>query len=393
MRIVFVNKYATVTGGADRHALELAALLSERGHDIRFLAFRPDGEPQLPGRYINPTVTNETRGTIGKRKAFSVARTLLWNSAAAAAMVDLINDARPDIIHVHKIYPQLSAAPVVVAASRQVPIVQTAHDYEFISASPFGHARRSGNSAATPLIDHLVNGMSFAERRWLHVPKVKRWIVASDFVRAAHERRGIRPEVLQLFTRPPDHSERRSFGERRGLAFAGRLDRRKGIPDIVEIARRNPDIPIKIAGIGELEAEVRGAAVMLKNIEFLGHVDAKGVRELFAGARAAVMPSRWEEPAGLVALEAMLEGTPVVAYEAGGLTEYVERLHGGVVVPQGDLASLSEAAKLLHSDSGCWETLSAVGQAGVREFHAPGSYIAQIEEIYAEAAAAPSRAA
>jgi glycosyltransferase involved in cell wall biosynthesis len=301
---------------------------------------------------------------------------------------------QPDVIHIHKIYPQLSVAPVVVAASRRVPIVQTAQDYEFISANPADDAGHKVDRFSTRLTDRVANTVSYQFRRRFHVPKVTRWIVASEFMGRAYASRGIRAEVLPFFTlsiQSAGRAEEKVFDDRHGLAFAGRLDARKGIPDVVEIARRNPDLPVTIAGMGELEREVRQAAAELKNLEFAGRLDAKGVRDLYAGARVALVPSRWEEPAGLVALEAMLEGTPVVAYASGGLANYVEAISGGVVVSQGDVDRLDEAATQLHADRELWATLSAAGRAGVREFHAPGRYVARLEALYSEAAGARIR--
>src|ERR1700761_8683387 len=136
MRILLVNKYARVTGGSDLHCLELARGLRERGHEVAFLSTADAGNMDRVGAFVPRTVSNATREALAPAAAAKVAARSLWNRTAAAATRRSIDDFRPDVVHLHKLYPQLSVAPVVAASSRRVPLVQTLHDYEFISASP-----------------------------------------------------------------------------------------------------------------------------------------------------------------------------------------------------------------------------------------------------------------
>ena len=112
------------------------------------------------------------------------------------------------------------------------------------------------------------------------------------------------------------------------------------------------------------------------------------VNRLLSSSRVALIPSRWQEPAGLVALEAMLQGTPVVAYACGGLADYVASNGGGTLVAEGDVSALADAAAGLHEDRQRWTELSSRGQAGVRSNHDPARYVERLERIYAEAARA-----
>ena len=93
------------------------------------------------------------------------------------------------------------------------------------------------------------------------------------------------------------------------------------------------------------------------------------------------MPSRWQEPGGIAALEAMSVGTPVVAYASGGLAEYVGDLGGGRVI-EPDAAALARECEALHRDRGAWDELSARGAAGVAGKHSPEQYALAVERIY-----------
>ena len=92
------------------------------------------------------------------------------------------------------------------------------------------------------------------------------------------------------------------------------------------------------------------------------------------------MPSRWQEPGGIAALEAMSVGTPVIAYASGGLAEYVGDAGGGrVVEPDRALARECEA---LESDGSAWEELSVSGAAGVAANNSPEAYAFACERVY-----------
>ena len=228
----------------------------------------------------------------------------------------LIQRFRPQVVHAHKLYPQLSAAPLVVAARAGVPIVQTLHDYEFMSASYLDH--RGG------WIDHderrvsfrALNAATFATRRWVHSPRVDAWIANSGYVARRYATRGLTSTVLAAFVEPIDRPVP-GFAERAGAAFVGRLHEEKGVRDVIALAGALPGIDVRVAGHGPLEGEVAAAARRLENLEFVGKLDRDGVFDLLMRARVCLMPSRWQEPGGIAALEAMAVGTPVVAFASG----------------------------------------------------------------------------
>jgi glycosyltransferase involved in cell wall biosynthesis len=138
------------------------------------------------------------------------------------------------------------------------------------------------------------------------------------------------------------------FGERPGdyLAFVGRVTPEKGIADAIEVARR-AKLPLRMAAkvYDPHEhvhfAEVVEPAIADGSVEFLGELEPLGRDPLLAGARATIMMGAWPEPFGLVAIESMATGTPVIARRAGGLTETVEHGVDGFLVDDLDEAALA----------------------------------------------------
>jgi glycosyltransferase involved in cell wall biosynthesis len=384
VRILLVNKYTKVTGGADRHCLDLAGLLTARGHSVRFLSFTGGRSGELRGAFVTPTVTHETRDGLAASERLAVATRALFNRSAAAAMRRLISDFEPDVVQAHKLYPQLSVAPVLVAHAAGVPVVQWAHDYEFVAAHPEDvRGSHFDRIESTPSYRAL-NTATFVVRRLVHVPRVTRWLVASRFAKSVYARHGIDCDVLELFQH--GHEERPPGYEfRTGVLFSGRLTEVKGTRDIIDVAKHTPELEITVAGNGPLQKEVEAAARSLPNLRYEGFVDRGTGCRLSRGARVVAVPSYVAEAGGRVALEAMAAGTPVVAYPSGGLVEYVTRTGGGILVSQ-DPRSLAEACLRVSNDRDLWTALSSRGLEGVRRHHSPERYLGRIEAIYAEVA-------
>jgi glycosyltransferase involved in cell wall biosynthesis len=380
MRILMVNKYARVTGGADLICIGLLEQLRRRGHEVALLSTASSENLFSDGEFVEASVTHASREQLATTQRVDVARRAIWNPEAAAAMRRLIERVRPQVVHAHKLYPQLGVAPVVIAARAAVPIVQTLHDYEFLSASYLDHGGGWVDRDERRISFRALNAATYLLRRRVHAPRVEAWIANSRYVAARHEALGISSTVLPSFVEPPA-GERRGFSDRRGAAFVGRLDPEKGVGDVLELAESLPSIEVRLAGHGPLEAEVVQAAARIPNLDYVGSRDRDGVLALLAGARVCLMPSRWQEPGGIVALEAMSVGTPVVAYRTGGLGEYVGDVGGGRVI-EPDPRALASECEILHRSRDVWEELSARGAEGVAARHSPDLYAAAVERIY-----------
>jgi len=154
------------------------------------------------------------------------------------------------------------------------------------------------------------------------------------------------------------------------LVCLGRIVRDKGfdvaLAAFAELAPRFPEARLVVAGDGpsrpELEAQARKLGVT-DAVEFPGWVAPERVSELMNSATLVIMPSRWEEPFGLVAVEAALMARPVVACRVGGLAEVVADRETGLLVDKDDPAALARAVTHLLEDPA---TAERMGQAARR---------------------------
>lgn len=382
---MIANNFPHITGGADRQCLELAEGLKRAGQEVRFLTTA--GRSSLSGATVPANVTRSTRDHLPPTQKLRVASLALWNRPAYAAACHLIERFAPDVIHCHKLYPQLSVAPVVAASARGVAVVQTIHDYEFVSANPEDDSGRLLDVNESRVEYRALNSMLFQIKRHLHVPAVTRWIAVSRKVAETYDGFGVTSTVLPNFTQPICAP---GYRARSGVLYVGRLTAEKGVPDLLEAASMNPDISVRVAGHGPLEGNVREVASTLHNLEFLGELEPKQVREELLRSRICVMPSRWQEPGPLACLEAMAAGTPLVAYDVGGLGEYVRDAAAGWVVDP-SVASLGRALRRSCEEDEQWSEFSGNGVRAVATTHSLGRYIDGVVDVYEEARRAVSR--
>lgn len=158
---------------------------------------------------------------------------------------------------------------------------------------------------------------------------IDRFLAPSEFVRqrVLAELPGLPLDVLPHFLTSTEiaTNTREDF-----YLIASRLERPKGIHTVIPIFREN-GLPLRIAGAGEQESELRSLAANAPNIRFLGRLPASELPALYARARATIVPSICLESFGLVILESLRQSTPVYVSNFGALPE-VARLAGGCAV-------------------------------------------------------------
>jgi glycosyltransferase involved in cell wall biosynthesis len=158
------------------------------------------------------------------------------------------------------------------------------------------------------------------------------------------------------------------------ILFAGRLAPEKGcqilLPALQRVAERAPEAKLLIAGAGPYRRTLEALCAELRLVDrvtFLGHLDQAALRAYTRRAWLQVVPSLWDEPFGVAALDAMVQARPVIASASGGLREIVEDGVSGLLAAPGDVAALAARMSELLLDAGRCETMGAAGRTRLVE--------------------------
>ena len=318
--------------------------------------------------------------------------------AALGRFADAVRRFRPDVVHVHNVYPLVSPAVVRRARRLGVPVVQTVHNYRHVCSPGTmyrdGHVCDDcvGRAVPWPGVVHrcyrgsAAQSAAMAVSQVVHRPTwrlVDRYLPVSRFVADHLVRTGVDPaRVVVKPNAVDDPGPVPPPG--RGFEFAGRLDREKGVLALLDAwaaSGAGDRSVLTIAGDGPVREDVERRAASLPGVRCVGRVAPAAVGRLLADGAVAVVPSLWHETFGLVAVEAFARGRPVVATRMGGLGELVDERCGWPVAPtvEGLAAALAAAAAAPP------DRLAAMGRNGRERYEAaftPDAVVARLVDTY-----------
>jgi glycosyltransferase involved in cell wall biosynthesis len=179
-------------------------------------------------------------------------------------------------------------------------------------------------------------------------------------------------EVLPCFTPDPVPEDRATDGapppwDRPYFLFVGRLESMKGLSDVLPHFGADAPADLLVVGAGNYEAELRRQAGDSGRIHFLGFRPPEALRPLYHHALATIVPSRGYETFGIVMIESLREGTPVIARKLGPFPEIVRRTAGGLLFEDGP--GLADALHRIAGEPGLRETLGEQGRRGLHQHY------------------------
>jgi len=272
-----------------------------------------------------------------------------------------------DLVHAHDWLVGLASRSI--ARRLQLPLVTTIHDMAV--GKHFGQ------------LDRPQQYIAFTER-WL-TDESERVIACSDFIKGELVQHcgaepakvdvipcGVDPAPLQLPVNLPAFRSVFCRPEERLLLYVGRLDREKGVEVLIRgfaaLRPREARLRLVIVGEGQVRGQLQelvGGLGLAEVVTFLGYVAPPALGAVFQCAEMVVVPSLYE-PFGMVALEAMAAGRPVIVSDAGGLRELIIDGETGLRVPAGDAEAITAAMSRLLDDQALAARLAAQGQERAR---------------------------
>jgi glycosyltransferase involved in cell wall biosynthesis len=408
MRILHVDKFLRRSGGAAGYMLDLAERQRAAGHEVEFFAMaHPDNLPATYEPHFPPFVSLEPPpdGLAGQAMA---AGRMIYSVRSASGMAAVLDRFRPDVVHLHNIYHQLSPSILRPMAKRGIPAVMTVHDYKLVCPTyrmldgsgalcdacvegrPLEAVRRrcQGGSLAASAVLALESTL---HRRFKAYGGVGRFIAPSRFLADTLRRGGVFPDRVRHIPNPVDAAGiAPRVGPGEGIVSIGRLSAEKGVDTLVRAVGMLPGATLTVAGSGpERDALERLAAeVAPGQVRFAGHVGPAEVAELNRSARVAVLAARWHENMPLSVLETMAAAVPMVVTRLGGLPELVTDGDDGLVVGADDPAALAVAVGKLLDDPDLSMAMGRAGRAKMLAGHGIAGHLDAVFAIYADAAAA-----
>jgi len=353
-RVLHVVKVAGISG-AENHLLLLLPALRDRGWDVAAVMLH-EGEPGAE----DFAARLEADGVPVERVRLSRA----FDPRAFARILRRARRDRPDVVHTHLVHADFHGLPAGRLA-RVPALVSTKHGFNaFRDRKAFATADRAVASLADV---HVAISAGLA-----------RYLAESEgFDAATFE---VVHYGIEAGSEPPPLP-----GAPR-LAIVGRLIPIKGhdvlLRAVARARERLPGLTLEIAGDGELEQELRATAIRLglgDAVTFLGRVAP--VDPVLERAEVVVVPS-FGEGFGMVALEAMERGRPVIASSVGGLPEIVDEGRTGLLVPPGDVEALVRAIAQVADDPARAAGMGQAGRARALDGFSQERCTERIESLY-----------
>lgn len=399
MNLLFVHERFGALAGAEANIRQTAAELKRRGHTVGLLHGPATGKAEAEWRL-----------------AFAARFALPANDGQFTVQA-ACQHFKPDLIYVHK----LANLPVLEALlAEEAPRVRMVHDHELYCMRSYKYHYFSREICTRPASPYcLFPCWAFLGRnhdgglpvKWVSYPAKKkeialnrrfdRLVVATDYMKEELLRNGFAPEKIEIHPPVPClgdgsvcpssvaelRSVNSSFSQRNLVVYAGQVTRGKGVDILLEsLALVQVPFECFIFGDGnhrpfcqklcrELGLEAR--------VHFKGFVPQEELKHYYREASVAVLSSVWPEPFGATGLEAMRYGVPVVAFDAGGIREWLSDGHNGFLAPWMNRAGLAARVELLLRDKDLARLMGQRGLRLVNERFGFSDYITGLENMFA----------
>jgi glycosyltransferase involved in cell wall biosynthesis len=331
------------------------------------------------------------------QKAF-VPGQVVWSSSAAREIGRVLGSFKPDVVHVHNLFPMISPSVLHACRRHLVPTVVTLHNYRQIC--PSGDLFRDGATCydcvghvPIPAVRHgcyrdsalatvpLAVAAVAQKSSWENLPSAYIFISAAQrslFSALDFPRERCFVKYNLVYAMDVDRATEPL------IVYIGRLNEAKGLPMLMRAWDRfePKNLKLVIAGGGPLEDEVSAWASMRPSVDAPGLLSRDECGQLLARARATVVPSRWPETFGLVVAEAMSASVPSIAPAHGSFPELIEDGVDGVLYPPGDSDALVRLFGEVEEDPTRWAAIGRRARDSYERRFEPAKNVEELESIY-----------
>lgn len=387
MRILLSNKFYYRRGGDCIYMLNLEQLLKAHGHEVAVFAMDyPDNE-ETPWKKYFPS-------NMSKLMAFTRP---FGSREVKNKFGKLLDDFKPDVVHLNNIHTQLSPVIAELAHRRGIRTVWTLHDYKLLC--PRYDCLRNGKEICELCFNgdksqcktyrcmkgsRLASEIGYREAMTWNRKRLEEctdlFVCPSRFMAEKMAQGGFRKDKLKVLCNFIDIEKCRkdNYAKNDYYCYVGRLSHEKGVGTLVEAAARLP-YKLKIIGGGPLLEQFKIKNEELKgNVEFLGFRQWDDIKDIVGKARFTVIPSEWYENNPLSVIEAECLGTPVLGARIGGIPELIDEDVNGMTFESGNVDDLAKKIKAMYNADFDYK---AIADAAMKRYNAE-SYYGEIMKCY-----------
>jgi glycosyltransferase involved in cell wall biosynthesis len=392
MKILFIHDFYQRFGGEDAVALSEKQLLQEHGEEV------------IPYTRHNDEIKDYQLG-----QKLALPGEVIYSRRTNTDLRELVEKHRPDIAYIHNFFPLISPSVYPTLRSLGVPSIQVVHDFRMLCPNGvfytqgkvcerckhgnFLHAVRYRCYRDSYLASAIASSALGLHRLTGGLDRVDGYICLTEFTRQKLLEVGVASEKLFLKPNFIDASQvRPSPGGGGYVLFLGRLSAEKGLWTLIRAFETLPHLPLKIAGTGELEDDLREyvSRKKLRHIELVGFKNGQEKWDLLRGSLFVVIPSEWYETFCLVVLEAYAAGKAVLASRLGSLPYVVEPGETGRLFEAGNADDLAAKASEMMDRADELPLMGRYGRQLAETRYSPEQNYRQLMDIFASVAPAPT---
>lgn len=382
MKICIVHNAYGIFTGEEAAVYGIIDLLKQQGHDvITFIR----SSTEIPNMRF------------GKIKTFCRG---IYSFSSKKAVRRLLAEYKPDIVHVHNVFPLISPSVLSECRKAGVPVVMTVHNYRLIC--PNGLFMTSGQVCKNccggreywcvfrNCEKNLFKSLGYALRNYvarkrrMFMDNVTLYACLTKFQRELLIREGFSAERIVTIPNMVD-SNGVEVSEEQGehIGYVGRISPEKGLQTLMESAGNCGDIQFKAVGSYTRMSDLPRQAP--DNFEFLGYLNKNQLDQFYNSSRMIVLPSICYEGFPSIVIEAMVRQKPVICSRIGGLPEIVEDGVTGLLFEPGNSKELGEKIRSLWDQPGLCRKMSQAGREKALREYSPEKYYKRLMAVYKKA--------
>lgn len=360
LNIISVHNRYLMAGGEDQVFESEARLLRERGHRVT----------QVEEQNAYPDSVS---------KKIGMAVDCVWSRRWHRDFRAMLQKTRPDVVHVHNLFPRISPSIYYACRREGVPVVQTLHNYRLLCAG--AELYRDGKVCEECLDHGVLRGIRYGcyqgsklgtavltvmvdvhrrARTWSNM--VDCYIALTEFSRSKLIAGGLPADRIRV--KPnfvlPDPGPKSGLGDY--ALFVGRMVKSKGVPTMLEAWEELPAIPLHAVGDGPGREQIESGqkAGKFSSVNYRGRLPRADTLAVIKNARFLVFPSEWYEGFPVTIAEAFACGVPVVASRLGAMQEIIADGVTGLHFESGNVQDLRKKVEW------AWEHPSEMQEMGRR---------------------------